>query len=171
MTPREEGYSHVFYTDISSTEELKERHKEDPNVDCSKIVKIDHVLHETYAKTFQDSEKFDYVLGAHVIEHMPSLILSFLDLAQILQDGGRLCLTIPDKRYCFDHYRNPTTFSEAYDIYHRGITNNPVAVMDYMSNIHINLNATNDPVYWQQNPCDYSFMLKNRIAIAKELYL
>jgi len=170
MAPREDGYSQVFYTDIRSSEELKEFYGKHPSVDCEKIVEIDYVLQENYAKTFHDLEKFDYVLASHVIEHMPRLISSLLDLAEILKDGGRLCLTIPDKRYCFDHYRYPTTFAEAYDIYHRGITNNPTAVMDFISNT--TPNVMNDPAYWHINPCDYSFMLKNpHIVMGKDLYL
>ena len=170
MAPREDGYSRVFYADIRPTDEIREFYRNDPAVDCEKIVEIDYVLQENYAKTFHDLEKFDYVLASHVIEHMPSLIFSLLDFAEILKDGGRLCLTIPDKRYCFDHYRYPTTFAEAFDIYHRGVTNNPTAVMDFISNT--TPEVMSDPVYWCKNPCDYSFMLKNpRLAMGKELYL
>jgi len=170
MAARDDGFTNVFYTDIRSTDELKRFYAKDANVDCDKIVGIDFVLRENYAETFHDVPKFDYVLASHVIEHMPQLLFSLRDIAEVLVDGGRLCLTIPDKRYCFDHYRFPTSFAQAYDIYHRGITNNPMAVLDFVSNAHGT--GMNDPVHWRLNPCDYSFMLANpQIASCEETYL
>ncbi|MFP3041964.1 class I SAM-dependent methyltransferase [Treponema primitia] len=145
------GINNVFYADIRSKDELKEFYKNETVVDKEKIVDIDFIIkEESYSKSLLDVEKFDYVVMSHVIEHIPQLILFFQDIVKILNPDGKLCLTIPDKRYCFDHYRNPTSFSECYDIYKNHISNNPIAVLD-----HVCSSTKNDDVFWWNNPDNF----------------
>jgi SAM-dependent methyltransferase len=60
---------------------------------------------------------FDWVLASHVIEHVPDLIGWLREVSTILRPHGVLSLAIPDKRYCFDHYRQPTITAEAVEAY------------------------------------------------------
>jgi hypothetical protein len=79
---------------------------------------------------------------------MPSLIFFFNDISNVLSDDSYLCLTIPDKRFCFDFYRTPTSFAEAYYIYVNNIKNNPIAVLDFLSN-YIDHNEPQS--FWRDN--------------------
>ncbi|MBR5912800.1 MAG: class I SAM-dependent methyltransferase [Selenomonadaceae bacterium] len=105
----------VKYFDVLDTETIRERarkvspkfegvppkiHYVEPNGDMS-IIK----------------EKFDIVFSSHVIEHQPDLVRHLQNVGNILNDGGMYILVIPDKRYCFDHYRNETKFFEVIDAY------------------------------------------------------
>ena len=57
-------------------------------------------------------EKFDIVFSSHCIEHQPDLVKHLQNVENILNDEGLYILVIPDKRYCFDHYRNETPVFE-----------------------------------------------------------
>jgi SAM-dependent methyltransferase len=163
MVPKAEDMD-VFYADIRSIEEIKDFYKNDNSVDKNKIVDIDYVIKDTYSGSLKNVKQFDYVIMSHVIEHIPRIIDFFFDISNILKSSGKLCLTIPDKRYCFDHYRCPTSFAECYDIYRRGVTNNPLRVLDHCVSWTIN-----DPVFWWGNPSDYENIPKDDARFAEAL--
>jgi SAM-dependent methyltransferase len=158
----------VFYADIRSTEDIKKFYSNDINVPLDKVVEIDYIIETSYSECFEKMDKFDYVIATHVIEHIPQLILFFQDISKILNQNGKLCLSIPDKRFCFDHFRYPTSFAESYDIYIKGNTNNPVRVFDHLLNYTIN-----DPVFWWKNRNSFEQIPKTneRLEIAKNLYI
>jgi SAM-dependent methyltransferase len=140
MVVKNEDTPHVYYADIRSTEGVKGLYKGDFTVTKRQIADIDFIIETSYAETFRDVEAFDYVLMRHVIEHVPELILFFLDVSTVLKEGGKLCLTIPDARYTFDHYRMPTSFAELYDIYRRGVKTSPARVLDYALSVDMSSN-------------------------------
>jgi len=150
MIQKDPNMDNVYYADIRSTEEVKEFYKNDNSVDNNNIVSIDYVIKNSYSEGLKNVEPFDYVIMSHVLEHIPDIIDFFKDIANVLKPDGKLCLTIPDKRYCFDHYRQPTSFAECYDVYRRSVHNNPLRVLDFLCSTTIN-----DPVFWWKNPTDY----------------
>jgi len=162
--------AHVFYIDIRSTEEVKKFYGGDPNVPNDAIVDIDYVLGEgTYSECLKDVEKFDYVVSSHVLEHEPRLIAFFQDISNVLQPEGKLCFAIPDKRYCFDRFRCPTSFAECYDIYQRRIKNSPLRVLDHL----LSWWPTNDSGYWWDNKNSFDQLVhtKGRFTSAQDGYL
>ena len=123
--------ANVFYADIRSTEEVKKLHENDPGVCKENIRDIDFVIKDSYEKSLSHVEKFDYILSSHVVEHMPRLIEFFQDIATVLTANGLLYVFVPDHRYCFDHFRTPTSFAEAYYIHQQGIRVPPWRVFDH----------------------------------------
>jgi SAM-dependent methyltransferase len=59
-------------------------------------------------KTVRDAS-FDFVVAAHVIEHMRNPIGAIAAWLRVLKPGGHLYLIVPDKRYTFDRARVRTT--------------------------------------------------------------
>ena len=161
---------HVYYADIRNTEEIKQFYSNDPNIDCTTIEEIDLVISDTYQDTMtkHNIEKFDYVLCSHVIEHIPLLLRFFLDISTALRDGGKLCLSIPDSRYCFDHFRTTTSFAEAYDIHVHGIHRTASRVLDFCMNTCHN----NPKKYWEtENKVDnIALLMKKSFEQAKKNY-
>jgi len=135
--------ANVFYADIRDTQAVKNFYRNDESVNIEAIVNIDYVIKGTYSESIGNDEKFDYIVMSHVIEHIPELLKFFEDIKNVLNPGGKLCLTIPDHRFCFDHFRQPTSFAEAYDIYVNGTKNLPFRVLDQRLSSTIN-----DCVYW-----------------------
>lgn len=64
----------------------------------------------------------DYVVGSHVIEHVADPIGWLDQIAEVLADGGHLCLAIPDRRFTFDAARPDSTLGQLVDTALRGAT-------------------------------------------------
>lgn len=62
------------------------------------------------AQTFTgvDDESLDFVISAHVIEHLEDPIGAIRNALRVLRYGGRFILVVPDMRYTFDKHRQPT---------------------------------------------------------------
>jgi hypothetical protein len=109
----------VWYLDHASAAELKQKYSPDPTMQgrLDEIVELDYVITEksTIWEVVAEDAPFDYVIAAHVIEHIPDPIGWMADLTHVLRPGGILSLVIPDKRYCFDINRSLTEISDLVD--------------------------------------------------------
>jgi hypothetical protein len=106
----------VKYIDAFATEELKEHYASDPNVDTSLIVDVDYIWRgERYGDLIK--ERFDSVVSSHNIEHVPCLVSFLNSLESVLCSGGRIYLAVPDKRYCFDHFKSDSSISDVLDAF------------------------------------------------------
>jgi len=141
----------VYYSDVNSKNEIYEVYKTDKNLGSedeiyNKIMPIDFVIRETYLKAVGDM-RFSVVFSSHVIEHVPDVIGHLLELSDILVDGGHVVMMIPDKRYCFDHFRDVTPFRDIYDAFiNKDIRSTARLVFDH--------------VFWS-NPCNTPGMYWN----------
>lgn len=101
----------VKYIDAFTTEELKNQYRADPNVDQEAIVDVDYIWRgEPYSELI--TERFDGVVTSHNIEHVPCLVTFLSNLESVLNAGGAIYLAIPDKRYCFDHYKSESSLED-----------------------------------------------------------
>ena len=109
----------VRYVDHASAPELRQKYATDAGMRdrLDEIVDVDYVLGEmtTIAQAVAADAPFDYVIAAHVIEHIPDPVGWMEDLTRVLRPGGILSLVIPDKRYCFDINRSLTEVSDLVD--------------------------------------------------------
>src|SRR4051794_725388 len=113
---REEG--DVSYVDVLDRDGLVEHYRNDPHVPAEAIPEIDFHLIQDDGRTLSLVEAakpgapFDWVMASHVIEHVPDVIGWLDELAELVVDDGKLVLVVPDKRYCFDVHRPPTTVGQ-----------------------------------------------------------
>ena len=106
----------VKYVDAFTTKELKEHYASDPNVDTASIVDVDYVWRgEHYSDLIK--ERFDSVVTSHNIEHVPCLVSFLNSLESVLRSGGSIYLAVPDKRYCFDHFKSDSSISDVLDAF------------------------------------------------------
>jgi SAM-dependent methyltransferase len=150
-TVTKDTHPKIYYADIRSTEDIRKLYTSNDylestglSVDLDSIVAIDYVVKDSYKKTFEGVDKFDVVILSHVIEHMPDIIEFFQDIKNVVKETGRLVIIYPDARYCFDHFRNGTSFIDAYDVY----TNKPNSskrVFDFTYNV---VNENNSWKFW-----------------------
>lgn len=146
----------VYYADVRSDVELQEIYKNEPRV--LDAVPIDFVIKEGYAAALKDVPKFDYVVSCHVLEHMPRLIEFFLDIQKIMTDGGIFWALLPDHRYCFDHFRQPTSFAEAWYIHTTKMPYAPWRVMDHL----LDTTKCNNPFeFWKDDNLAVAHLLSN----------
>lgn len=162
---KKEDYPNVKYADIRSTEDVKKLYsgnlylkKTGIHIDPNSIVEIDYVIDKKYKDFFKQKEKFDVIVLAHVIEHMIDIIDFFEDIQTILKPDGKLIILYPDKRYCFDYYRNSISFREAYYI-HKNKDYNQYLIADFLSNV---IPHNNPNEFWKKDKMIEQFKEKNK---------
>ena len=104
----------VHFVDVVSRDDLVEHFGADPAVDCDQIPEIHYWLKRpdgfrTLSEAVAPGAPYDWVVAAHVVEHIPDLVGWFTELAGVLRDGGHVVLTVPDRRFSFDILRPGTT--------------------------------------------------------------
>lgn len=91
-----------FYGDIRDGDRLATYFKTD-------AVSLDRILD---AQTFAGipDASFDFVISAHVIEHLQDPIGAIRATMRVLRTGGAAVIAVPDMRHTFDHARPLVTF-------------------------------------------------------------
>ena len=107
----------VHFVDVIDRDELVGHYGGDPAVDCDEIPEIHYWLKgpdgfRTLSDAVAPGAPYDWVVAAHVVEHIPDLIGWFVELGRVLRDGGHVILTVPDRRFSFDILRPGTTTSQ-----------------------------------------------------------
>ncbi|MGB3670852.1 MAG: methyltransferase domain-containing protein, partial [Phormidesmis sp.] len=135
IASKKEGYK-VHIIDHMSREELTAKYEEH-GVNLENIEEVDFVWRgEKYSELTGKSKYYDWIIASHVIEHTPDLISFLNDCDAILKDDGVISLVIPDKRYCFDHYRPITGLSKIIDShYQKNRIHSPGTVAEYFLNV------------------------------------
>lgn len=114
----------VRYVDHASREELQAKYAEDAlqKEHLDDIVDVDIIwTGETRLVDAIGDIPIDFVFASHVFEHVPDPIGWLDELANVLRDGGLVCLAIPDMRLCFDVNRTPTQMSDLIDAHLRNL--------------------------------------------------
>ena len=78
-------------------------------LDAATVCHVEYILDRSACISEQISDKFDYIVACHVIEHVPDPIGYLHGLAKLLNPGGIVMLAVPDKRTTFDLHRPLTT--------------------------------------------------------------
>lgn len=108
----------IRYLDFYSTEELQNMEQDRRSANAV-IPHVDFVVKSDDYYRYVD-EQFDYVIANHVIEHVDNPLQWLIDLARLVKDDGVIFLTVPDKKYNFDHFRTDTPLSHLLTDYMRG---------------------------------------------------
>lgn len=110
LAPKKSGFD-VVVVDHLDQAGLIEKYSAQ-GLDTSRIEEVDHVW-KGEALSELTGETFAWILASHVLEHLPDPI-SFLGQCPLNADGC-LALALPDKRYCFDRFRPPSTVGSMID--------------------------------------------------------
>ncbi len=134
IAPKKAGFK-VDVIDHASREQLIAKY-DGHGVNLDNIEEVDFVWQgESYAELTGKHKYYDWIIASHVIEHTPDIIGFINDCDAILTDDGVLSLAIPDKRYCFDHYRAITGISKVIDTHLSQATfHTPGTVADHFLN-------------------------------------
>ncbi len=155
IAPKKEGFK-VEIIDYLSREQLIAKYK-DEHTNLESIEEVDYVWHgESYADLTGKTKYYDWIIASHVIEHTPDLIDFLNNCDAILKDDGVLYLVVPDKRYCFDHFRPITGISKIIDCHLQQATiNTPGTAVEYF----LNVVSKEGHLGWNANtPGDYTFI-------------
>lgn len=114
ILPKREGFR-TKTVDYLDREGLVEKYRDFSQYSADDIEDVDYVLPPGAPMADIIPESFDIVLASHVIEHTTSLVHFINDCSRLLTDDGVLCLVVPDKRYCFDRFRERSALSRVID--------------------------------------------------------
>ncbi|WP_455375551.1 class I SAM-dependent methyltransferase [Kaarinaea lacus] len=135
IAPKKKGFN-VHVIDHLSRDQLVAKYK-DHHVKLENIEEVDFVWQgESYSELTGKKKYYDWIIASHVIEHTPDIIGFLNDCDTILKDDGVISLIIPDKRYCFDHFRPISGISKIIDNHFQKATiHSPGTVAEYFLNV------------------------------------
>ena len=96
----------VQYVDQFPKDKLREMY---PELENTEVVEPD-ILDDAETLATVENGKYDFVIAAHVIEHMKNPIQAIENWLRVVKKGGKVYLVIPDKRASFDKMRVRTSF-------------------------------------------------------------
>jgi SAM-dependent methyltransferase len=132
LIPKASGLR-IETVDHGTAAELREKWKNDPRVDLSRIEEVDYVSNGgSLVEAVGKPRHFDYVVASHVIEHTTDFVGFLQDCSALLKEEGALVLAVPDKRRCFDVFQGLTTTGAVLQAHiEKRTRHNPGAVFDY----------------------------------------
>jgi hypothetical protein len=102
----------VRYLESRSSDQLRElQMSQGRNADL--VEEIDYILQRDVSLyEMVKGTRFEWVTSSHVIEHIPNFVGHLNEVASVLNDGGVYALIVPDRNYCFDCLKPPTSLGD-----------------------------------------------------------
>ena len=166
IAPKSAGFN-VETVDHATAEELRQKYKDHP-VTLENIESVDYVWKgEALSDLIGKSNCYDYIIASHVLEHMPDIVSFFVQCEALLKAGGVLSLIVPDKRYCFDYFRWPSSTGEVLDAYtEKRARHKPGVVFDHFANTA----RMDEYIAWAPETPKGSFSVIHSLEQAKNLW-
>jgi hypothetical protein len=155
IAPKRSGFR-VTTIDALTKEGLLEKYK-DHGVKLENIEDVDYVWRgERYPALVGERNAFSWILASHVIEHTPDFVAFLKDCEDLLTDTGVLSLAVPDKRFCFDHFRPISGLARILDChYSRATHHTPGSIVEFM----LNAVSKGGQIAWSQAQLgDFTFL-------------
>lgn len=116
MAPKKDGFN-TQTIDHASRDELREKYKHH-GVNIDAIEDVDFVWRgERLDQLIGKQGIYDFIIASNVIEHIPDIVSFFRGCSSLLNKNGVISLVIPDKRFCFDFFRWPTSTGDILQAY------------------------------------------------------
>ncbi|MBX3721871.1 MAG: class I SAM-dependent methyltransferase [Turneriella sp.] len=134
FAPKKKGY-HVHIVDHASKQDLIRKYQ-GHQVNLDNIEDVDFIWSGQKLSDLVGKKKhYDWIIASHVIEHTTDLVTFLQECSALLKDTGVLSLVIPDKRYCFDYFRWPSSTGDVLQAYLEERTiHSPGVVADHFLN-------------------------------------
>lgn len=118
-------------------------------MDLDAIEPVDYVWKGgSYYQLIQKENYYDYIIASHMIEHSTDFVGFLQDCSRLLKQGGVLRLAVPDKRYCFDHYRSTTELSE---VLNNAIAQEHLQSAGNVADYYLNVVARKGQISWKNS--------------------
>jgi SAM-dependent methyltransferase len=135
----------THYADYLGEADLKERADRLPGRNPSTVPPIEYILSDGYE---QIKRNYDIVVSHHCIEHQPDLLSHLLCVAKILTPKGLYIASIPDKRFCFDHFLPASSLIDVLTAFYEKRTKPSFrSVLEHRCFIVEDYNTTLDPIW------------------------
>jgi SAM-dependent methyltransferase len=123
----------IDYIDRCTVEELRKHY---PELKDQPLVEPTIIGDAETLGNIEDS-RYDFVVAAHVIEHMKNPLLALAQWVRVLKPGGLIYMLVPDKRATFDKKRVRTTLAHMVLDYQRPAKERDYEhYLDYAIHVH-----------------------------------
>jgi len=144
VAPKKEGFD-VHVVDHCDRAGLVEKYRPH-GVDLENIEDVDFVWRDTsYGELTGHSKFYDWIIASHVIEHTPDFVGFLKSSADVLKDNGVLALAVPDKRFCFDHFRPISGLASLIDAH---LGNNKIHTAGRVAEYFLNVVSLSGRIAW-----------------------
>lgn len=82
------------------------------------------------------SNKYDFLLASHCLEHSANPIKAVKEWVRVINEEGQIVVIVPNKEFCFDHNREYTTFEHIFSDYVNDIGENDLTHLDEILEKH-----------------------------------
>jgi SAM-dependent methyltransferase len=79
---------------------------------------------------------YDFVLAAHVLEHVANPLRALQEWRRVLRPRGAMLVIVPDRRMSFDHRRVPTSFEHIESDFRNGKNEDDLTHLDEILALH-----------------------------------
>jgi SAM-dependent methyltransferase len=79
---------------------------------------------------------YDFVLAAHVLEHVANPLRALHEWRRVLRPAGAMLVIVPDRRATFDHRRAPTGFDHIASDFRNGTSEEDTTHLDEILALH-----------------------------------
>lgn len=152
ICPKAAGFD-IEVLDVADQSGLIAKYKDDKNVGSriNNIELVDYVWKGgTYVQLIGSAECYDYIIASHVIEHQVDLLAWLQDLEALLKDDGIITLAVPDSRFEFDFFRQPTHIGEVLDTHeHPGIVHSYGRYVESLLHSEMFMETTSFPLAYR----------------------
>lgn len=154
IAPKSKGFD-VRVLDHATRDELIAKYNAH-GVNTSRIEDVDYIWSgQRLSSIVGESQSFDWIIASHVIEHTPDLVGFLQSCQDLLAPGGVVSLAIPDKRYCFDFFRERTSLAQVIDAREQARSNHSVGTA---AEHFLNAVAKDGAIAWGAGyPGEYQF--------------
>lgn len=158
IVSKREGYN-VEIVDWLDQQGLREHYK-GHGVDLDAIEEVDYVWKGgSYYQLIGKKEYYDYIIASHMIEHTTDFLGFLQDCSKMLKPDGVLRLAVPDKRYCFDHFRDVTGLAEVLNNFYQP---NTLQLEGNVAEYHMNVVSYKNKISWDKEFGRFSNLASNR---------
>lgn len=155
----------VTYVDQFPVEILREHY---PELKDQEIIAPDIICNAELLNGV-DTESYDFVIAAHVIEHMRNPISAISNWLRVIRSGGQLYLVIPDKRKIFDKMRLRTSLAHLINDYQNPLkSRDEEHYIDYA--LHVDHKADgNEALEWARHLEIINYSIHYHVFLPKDI--
>jgi len=108
----------VMYADLFTSFEIESNEARYGTETVEIPNQIDILVDPTKRPSLNTNLKFDYLYSAHNIEHYPDIIYHLVEMSTLAAAmHTKFFLTVPDKRFCYDHYQRESDYTDMIDAF------------------------------------------------------
>lgn len=117
LLPKRSG-ARIEIIDHASREDLVAKYQAMgvPQEQIDRIEEVDYVSNgRGLVEAIGQAALYDFIICSNVVEHIVDLIRFLQDCEALLKPNGRLSMSVPDQRFCFDLLRPTTSAGDVVD--------------------------------------------------------